>query len=308
MNEARASIKAAATRIEPYIRRTPVITASGFGLGFPVELKLEHLQYSGSFKARGAFNSLLSAEIPAAGIVAASGGNHGAAVAHAASRLGHRARVYVPEIAGPAKIALIRRTGADLVQVAGSYDDALKEALVYEAETGAMQVHAYDAPATVLGQGTLAAEWQAQGLTADTLLIAVGGGGLIAGALSWFNGARKIVAVEPALAPTLNRALQTGPDTEVDVSGVAANALGARRIGKIAHRLAQEQAITSLTVSDDAIVRAQHLLWADLRVLVEPAGAVALAALTSQAYVPDRNERVAVLLCGGNISPDPVSR
>ncbi|KIC33017.1 threonine/serine dehydratase [Leisingera sp. ANG-S5] len=299
-------VKAAAERIRPHVQQTPVMQTRGFGLDYPVELKLEHMQHTGSFKARGAFNTLLSQEVPAGGLVAASGGNHGAAVAHAAHQLGHRARIYVPEMAGPAKISLIERTGADLQVVPGAYANALEQAQAYEAETGAMQVHAYDAPATVAGQGTCFAEWQAQGLQADTLLIAVGGGGLIAGALAWFQGARKIIAVEPETSCALNAALAAGQPVDVEVSGVAANALGAKQIGNICFELAAAQGVTSLTVPDSAITQAQTALWRERRILVEPAGATALASLMCGAYRPEPGERVAVLVCGGNIAPDPL--
>lgn len=298
-------ITAAATRIAPYITRTPVMSATLFGLGYSVQMKLEQMQHTGSFKARGAFNTLLSLPVPEAGLVAASGGNHGAAVAYAAHRLGHRARIYVPEIAGPSKIALIRDLGADLVVVPGAYSAALEQALAYETETGAMQIHAYDAPATVHGQGTCMMEWEQQGLDADTILIAVGGGGLIAGAMSWLGTRRKIIAVEPEKAATLHHALQNGPDTQTDVSGVAANALGARQIGRICYDLATAQDLQTVTVTDEAIITAQHALWRDARQLVEPAGATALAALISGAYTPEKDEKVAVLLCGANIAPDP---
>ncbi|KIC26966.1 threonine/serine dehydratase [Leisingera sp. ANG-M6] len=299
-------VKAAAERIRPHVQQTPVMQTRGFGLDYPVELKLEHMQHTGSFKARGAFNTLLSQEVPAGGLVAASGGNHGAAVAHAAHQLGHRARIYVPEMAGPAKISLIERTGADLQVVPGAYANALEQAQAYEAETGAMQVHAYDAPATVAGQGTCFAEWQAQGLQADTLLIAVGGGGLIAGALAWFQGTRKIIAVEPETSCALNAALAAGQPVDVEVSGVAANALGAKQIGNICFELAAAQGVTSLTVPDSAITQAQTALWRERRILVEPAGATALASLMCGAYRPEPGERVAVLVCGGNIAPDPL--
>ena len=302
-----SEITRAAERIAGHVQVTPVMRCSGFGLDFPVELKLEQMQHTGSFKARGAFNTLLSQEVPEAGLVAASGGNHGAAVAYAAHRLGHRARIYVPEMAGPAKISLIRNSGADLQVVPGAYANALEQAQTYEAETGAMQVHAYDAPATVAGQGSCFAEWQAQGLEADTLLIAVGGGGLIAGALGWFQGAKKIVAVEPETSCALNTALKEGAPVDVEVSGVAANALGAKRIGQICFGLAREQDLLSVTVADAAITAAQEALWREHRLLVEPAGATALAALTSGAYRPAKGERVAVLLCGGNIAPDPLA-
>lgn len=302
-----AEIDAAAARIDGHVRRTPVFKAD-LGAGLPrLELKLEHLQHTGSFKPRGAFNSLLSGPVPEAGVVAASGGNHGAAVAFAASRLGHRARIYVPELAGPAKCALIERSGADLVVVPGSYAEALDAARRHERETGARQIHAYDAPETVAGQGTLMREWEAQGLSADTVLIAVGGGGLIAGALAWLQGRRRVVAVEPERAPTLARALADGPETEVEVSGVAANALGARRIGRICHALATGFGVESVTVGDDAILAARRHLWQEARLLVEPAGATALAALLSGAWRPAPGERVAVLVCGANPEPDPVA-
>ena len=298
-------IAAAATRIAPHIRRTPTITTDFPGLDRPVGLKLEHLQHTGSFKARGAFNSLLTLPVPPAGVVAASGGNHGAAVAYAASRLGHRARIFVPEVAGPAKIALIERSGADLTVVPGVYDNALTAARLHEAETGALQIHAYDAPGTVAGQGTTFREWEEQGLDADTVLIAVGGGGLIGGAAACFGQGRRIVAVEPVNAPTLNRALIDGPDTMVEVSGIAANALGARRIGRIGYDLCRAAGVTSVLVTDAAITAAQRLLWQTLRQWVEPGGATALAALLSGAYRPARGERIAVLICGANPAPDP---
>ncbi|WP_281955230.1 threonine/serine dehydratase [Pseudophaeobacter arcticus] len=304
-------IKAAAGRIAGHIQITPVMQTMGFGLGYPIEMKMEHMQHTGSFKARGAFNTLLSQDVPAAGLVAASGGNHGAAVGYAAHQLGHKARIYVPEMAGPAKITLIRNTGADLQVVPGAYANALEQAQAYEQETGAGQVHAYDAPGTVAGQGTCFAEWQDQGLAADTVIIAVGGGGLISGAMAWFQGAKKIIAVEPETSCALHAALDAGAPVDVEVSGVAANALGARRIGSICFDLAQQQRqaghLTSLTVTDAAITAAQTALWRERRVLVEPAGATALAALISGAYHPAAGERVAVLLCGGNIAPDPLA-
>lgn len=301
----RAEIEAAAGRIAGHVLRTPVLTAD-VGAGLPVELKLEQMQHTGSFKARGAFNTLLSRPVPAAGVVAASGGNHGAAVAYAARRLGHPAHIFVPEIAGPSKIALIRGTGADLTVVPGSYQNALEAAQAHEAATGAMQIHAYDAPETLAGQGTVMREWEGQGLGADTVLIAVGGGGLIGGALAWLQGRRKIVAVEPELAPTLHRALSEGPEAEVEVGGVAANALGARRIGALCHGLATRHGVSSVLVADAAILEARDRLWRGLRQLVEPAGATALAALISGAYLPEPGERVAVLVCGANAAPDPL--
>ncbi len=302
----RAEIDAAAGRIAGHVVTTPVMMSDTLW-DRPVALKLEQLQHTGSFKARGAFNTLSAVEVPEGGVVAASGGNHGAAVGFAAHRLGHRARIFVPELAGPAKIALIERTGADLTVVPGEYADALDMARRFESEQGAMQVHAYDAPLTVAGQGTLMREWEAQGLDADTVLIAVGGGGLIAGALAWLQGSRKVVAVEPSGCATLQAALAAGGPVDVPVSGVAANALGARRIGTICHDLARAQDIAAITVPDDAILGAQLSLWQTHRLLVEPAGACALAALQSGAYRPETGEKVAVLVCGANPAPDPLA-
>ena len=298
-----AEIAAAAGRLQPHVIRTPVLETDAFGPR--VQLKLEQLQHTGSFKARGAFNTLLSGPVPDAGIVAASGGNHGAAAGFAAQRLGHKAHIFVPEIAGPSKIALIRRTGAELTVVPGAYADAMAAAQEYEARTGAMQIHAYDAPGTVAGQGTVALEWEDQGLSADTVLIAVGGGGLIAGSLAWMGKRRNVVAVEPEQAATLRNAMEHGPDHETEVSGIAANALGARRIGRICYDLAQAHDTECLTVPDAAIAEAQKRLWQAHRLLVEPAGACALAALLSGAYRPEDGERIAVLVCGANPAPDP---
>lgn len=299
-------IAAAHARISEHIVETPVMHSAAFGQD--ITLKLEQMQHTGSFKTRGAFNTLLAADVPETGVVAASGGNHGAAVAYAASRLGHRARIFVPEIAGPSKIALIERTGAELTVVPGEYANALELAEREAAESGAMQIHAYDALPTVAGQGTVMREWEQQGLEADTVLIAVGGGGLIAGALAWLGGRRKVVAVEPMTSCALHAALEADGPVDVAVSGVAANALGARRIGGICFDLAKAAGIESVLVPDGAIVEAQTALWQAHRQLVEPAGATALAALMSGGYAPAPGERVAVLVCGGNIAPDPISR
>lgn len=302
----KSDIKAARDRIAGHVRRTPVMDLQVDGLAHPVALKLEHMQHTGSFKPRGAFNTILSSDIPEGGIVAASGGNHGAAVAYAAHQLGHKARIYVPEIAGPSKIALIERTGADLVVVEGLYSDALEAALAYEAETGAIQIHAFDTNTTVAGQGTMMLEWEEQGLEADTILIAVGGGGLIAGAIAWLGGRRTVVGIEPEECPSLHNALKAGRPVEAPAGGIAANALGPRQIGDICYGLAETQKIESLLVSDDAITLAQKLLWQEARILTEPAGAAAMAALISGVYTPEPDERVAVLICGGNIAPDPL--
>ena len=300
-----SEISAAWSRIAPYVRVTPVMEATLPSAG-RIALKLENIQHTGSFKARGAFNTLVAGPVPKAGVVAASGGNHGAAVAYAARTLGYPAKIFVPEYAGPAKIALIRAQGADLEVVPGVYADAAARAAEYAVQTGAMQIHPYDALPTLAGQGTLLRECELQGLEADTILIAVGGGGLIGGALAWLGGRRKVVGVEPVLAPTLHRALAEGAQTRVEVSGIAANALGASTIGRMCYDLAKAQGTVSVLVTDQAIADAQALLWRNLRQLVEPAGATALAALTSGAYVPKPGEKVAVLICGANPAPDPL--
>ena len=298
-------IEAAAARIEGHVRRTPVTHLAIPGLP-DIEVKLEQMQHTGTFKARGAFNALVSGPVPAGGVVAASGGNHGAAVAYAAAQLGIEAHIFVPEIAGPSKIALIRRSGAELTVVPGTFAEAFAAALAHEARTGAMQVHAYDSPETVAGQGTCLREWEEQGLQADTVLIAVGGGGLIGGAMAWLQGRRRLIGIEPETACGMHAALAAGAPVDVPVSGVAANALGARRVGQIAFDLAHAQGVRSLLVSDAAILEAQVALWQENRLLVEPAGAAALAALRSGVYRPEKGERVAVLLCGANLAPDPV--
>ena len=281
------------------------LTPDNIGLGFTVQLKLELFQHSGSFKARGAFNSLLSVEVPETGVVAASGGNHGAAVAFAAARLGIPARIFVPEIAGATKIGLIRAAGVEPDVVSGAYADAFEASQTYQRESGAMSIHAYDAPATLAGQGTLGLEIQQQLPEIDELLVAVGGGGLIGGIASWFDHRVKVIAVEPENAPALNAALRHGPETDVEVSGVAANSLGAKRIGRMCYDIAKARNLESVLVPDDAIVDAQKRLWASARIAAEPGGAAALAALTSRVYQPDPGKTVAVLVCGGNIDPSP---
>ena len=300
-------IKLAAQRIKGHVVETPILRSDAIGMPYSIELKFEQMQHTGSFKPRGAFNTLISEGAPEAGIVAASGGNHGAAAAYAAKNLGFNARIYVPDVAGASKIALIKSIGADLQVVKGQYSEALLAAQDWEAQTGARQVHAYDTIPTVAGQGTLALEWENQGLEADTLLIAVGGGGLIAGAAAWFQKTRKIIAVEPETSSALHAALKNGAPRDVTVSGIATNALGAKKIGQICFDLAVETGIQSVLVSDDDIQAAQKLLWRIHRQLVEPAGATALAALTSGAYKPEKGESVAVLVCGANVTPNPFS-
>lgn len=295
----------AGDRIAPFVHRTPVMETHALIDGRTVELKLENTQLTGSFKVRGAFNTLLTSDVPEAGVVAASGGNHGAAVAYAAASLGHKATIFVPELAGASKIALIRETGADLHVVSGQYAEAFAKAQAFEGETGAMQIHAYDAPKTLAGQGSVMREWEAQGLSSDIVLIAVGGGGLIGGALAWLEGRKNVIAVEPERAPTLSRALDACAPVDVEVGGIAANALGARRIGELCFELVRKHQVQSLLVPDDAIAEAQQLLWRVCRQWVEPAGATALAALISGAYRCDPGESVGVLVCGANPAPGP---
>ena len=308
-----AEITAAAHRIDPHIRRTPVMEVDNLIPGLDLALKLEHLQHTGSFKPRGAFNSLLTTSVPQAGIVAASGGNHGAAVAYAAKSLGHDCTIFIPETASPAKVEMIRRSGVEPIITNGVYANALNAAAIFEADHGAMSIHAYDDVGTVCGQGSVMREWEAQGLDADTILIAVGGGGLIAGAMAWLGGRRKLVAVEPETACALHAALATETPVDVEVSGVAASALGASRVGDICFGLASDMAsdehsdlgkkqqIETVLVSDSAITAAQRSLWQNLRLAVEPGGAATIAALMSGAYRPQKGERVAALLCGANV-------
>ncbi len=301
----REAIAAAARRIAGWVRRTPVMEIDGedFGLTAPLTLKLELLQHSGSFKARGAFNNLLAAKAPAAGVAAASGGNHGAAVAYAAQKLGVPARIFVPEISAPAKIARIRDFGAEAVVGGSRYSDALQACEDWIAETGALSVHAYDAIPTLEGQGTLAREFAEQAPDLDTVLVAVGGGGLIGGMAAWYRGDVKLVAVEPETSHALHAALAAGMPVDVEVSGIAADSLGARSAGALMFPLAQAYVDRVVLVPDEAIRAAQMWLWQNLRTAAEPGGAAALAALMSGAYKPAPGERVGVLVCGGNVDP-----
>lgn len=293
----RAEIEAAARAIDGAVRRTPVLRIEA-----PVrcELKLEQLQLTGSFKARGAFHTLLTSAVPPAGVAAASGGNHGAAVAYAARRLGHRAAIFVPAIASPAKLAVIRAAGAEVTVAGARYADALERCEAYQAETGAVSVHAYDAAATIAGQGTVAAEWEDQSDGLDTVLVAVGGGGLIAGVAAWFEGRVKVVGVEPEGSCCLSEALAAGAPVDVDVDSIAADSLGARRTGALNLAIAQAHVAQLVLVADDAIVEAQRALWRAARLVTEPGGAAAFAALRSGAYRPAAGERVGVLVCGAN--------
>lgn len=289
--------------IRPHIRRTPVVEVDGvdFGLdGVSLVLKLEFLQHAGSFKTRGAFTNLLMREIPAAGVVAASGGNHGAAVAFAAMKLGKPARIFVPRVSSPAKIERIRGYGAELVVTGDRYDDALAASREWAAESGALAVHAYEQTETLLGQGTVGLEFEEQDPNLDTLLVAVGGGGLIGGMAAWYAGRTQIIGVEPEAAPTLTRAFEAGRPVDAEAGGIAADSLAPKRVGELMFPIARAYVSGVLLVSDQAIQTAQRALWNVLRVVAEPGGAAALAGLLSGRYQPKKGERVGVLVCGGN--------
>lgn len=299
----REDIEAAERAIRPHIRRTPVIEADAADFGLTPQrlfFKPEFLQHSGSFKARGAFANLLLREVPEAGVAAASGGNHGVAVAYAAMQLGLPARIFVPTISSPAKIARIRGYGAELVVTGERYADALAASEEWVRQSGALPVHAFDQRETLLGQGTIGLEVEEQIPDLDTLLVPVGGGGLIAGIATWYRGKVKVIGVEPELAPTLARALAAGRPVDAEAGGIAADSLAPRRIGEIVFPIARAHVAEALLVSDEAIRAAQEALWASLRVVVEPGGAAALAALHSGRYRPREGERVGVLLSGGN--------
>jgi threonine dehydratase len=297
-------IRATERLIRPHIRRTPIIAveSADFGLAAPAGLilKLESLQHSGSFKARGAFANLLGRTVPEAGVVAASGGNHGAAIAFAAQKLGIRARIYVPSIASPAKLRQIEAYGAELVVGGARYADALEASEAWVAQSGALALHAFDQVETLLGQGTVGLELEEQAPDLDTLLVAVGGGGLIGGIASWYGNRLRIVGVEPEAAPTLFRALEAGHPVDAEAGGIAADSLAPRRVGTLMFPIAQRHVDRVVLVTDDTIRAAQEMLWRVLRIVAEPGGAAAFAALLSGGYRPAADERVGVLVCGGN--------
>jgi threonine dehydratase len=298
-----ASIRSTHELIAGSIRRTPVIEVDGADFdvaGGPLTLKLESLQHAGSFKARGAFTHLLTRAVPPAGVVAASGGNHGAAVAFAAMKRRVPARIFVPSVASRAKLAQIDEYGADLVIAGERYADALAASETWAASSGAMPIHAFDQIETLLGQGTIGLELESQASHLTTLLVAVGGGGLIAGLAAWYGGRIRIVGVEPTGAPTLTRALEAGRPVDAEAGGIAADSLAPRRVGELVFPIAQRHVDRMVLVSDAAILEAQRRLWRVLRVVAEPGGATALAALTSRQYVPAAGERVGILICGGN--------
>lgn len=291
--------------IRPYIRRTPVVEVDGADLGIHgvrLVLKLELLQHAGSFKARGAFHNLLKRDVPKAGVVAASGGNHGAAVAFAAMRLGKPATIFVPSVAAPSKMERIRSYGARLVVEGELYVESLAASVRWAAESGAMPIHAYNQVETLEGQGTLGLELEEQDGALDTLLVAVGGGGLIGGIAAWYGGRIKLVGVEPEAAPTLAMAMAAGHPVDAPAGGIAADSLAPKQVGAMMFPLAQAYVSEVVLVPDEAIEHAQMALWDALRISAEPGGAAAMAALLARRYRPRPGERVGVLVCGGNTS------
>ena len=303
----RAEIDAAAAKIGGHVRRTPVLAleAGALGIDHPLTLKLEHTQITGSFKVRGAFTSLLGAELPQAGAVAISGGNHGAAVAHAATSLGAKSVVFVPgQIAKEVKLARMRAFGAEVIVTEGNVDQAVRRYLDYARDTGALAVHPYDSPTTIAGQGTVAREMEEQMDGIDTVLVSVGGGGLIGGVAAWFGGRVKVVAVETEGTATLDLTLKGTLPGDFSASGISASGLGASSIGALNIEIIRAHVAQNVVITDADVMEAGRRLWGATRLVCEPGGVTALAALTSGAYVPAPGERVAVLMCGGNAEPD----
>ena len=299
----REAIRELYAQLAGYVRKTPVVSVNGkeFGLD-PVSLtfKLENLQHTGSFKARGALANLLTRTVPSVGVVAASGGNHGVAVAFAANKFHVAARIYVPTVASVTKIDRIRKYGADLVVGGERYADALSESQKWAEQTGAIPIHAYDQRETMMGQATVGLEFEEQAPDLDTLLVAVGGGGLIGGIASWYSGKIRIVGVEPDKAPTLTRALKAGRPVDAEAGRIAADSLAPRRVGELMFPIAQKYVERVLLVTDEDIQAAQRALWNEMRIVAEPGGAAAFAALLSKKYRPVKSERIGILICGGN--------
>ena len=304
----RADIQAARERIAPFVRRTPILEtgAGAFGVETPLTLKLEQLQHTGSFKLRGAFNKMLTSDVPEVGVIAASGGNFGFAVAYAARSLGHPAEIFFPDTSPAAKLDRIRGEGADVRIVPGYFHEAWIAASERQEATGALAMHPFDQPEVVAGAGTIGMELADQVDGVDTVLGAIGGGGLIAGIASWFRGDARVVGVEPERCPSMHAALAAGEPVDVEVGGVAADSLGPRRVGRIAFEAVRRWVDAVVLVPDDAIREAQRYLWRDAHLVAEPGGATALAALVCGAYRPSPGERVVVLVSGANADPASV--
>ena len=305
----RSTIAAAAARISAHVRHTPFLRVAGIEIGLspPIVLKLELFQHAGSFKPRGAFNRLLSATIPHAGVIAASGGNHGAAVAYAARALGVTAEIFVPALTPAAKVARIAGYGARVVQGGETFAEALLTSRTRQAETGAMEVHAYDHPDVLAGQGTVGREFEQDAPDLTHVLVATGGGGLIGGIAAWYAGSVKVISVEPEGCPTLHDALRAGQPVNAPVGGLAADSLGARQVGGLMFPIAQAYVAEAVLVPDSAITAAQHLLWERFRIIAEPGGATALAALLSGRFSPPADARIGVVVCGANTDPAKVA-
>lgn len=298
-------ITKAYARIGSYVRKTPVLSLeAGAICDVPVTLKLEHLQHSGSFKCRGAFNTLLSNSVPDAGVVAVSGGNHGAAVAYAATELGYKATVFVPDYASRVKMDRMGGFGADVIPSGTDFQAVIERFEAFAKDTGALAVHPFDAPEVLAGQGTVALEFEAQMSDLDTVFVSVGGGGLIGGMSSWFGDRVNVIAVESEGTATYAWALKDGPDAVITPNGVAADALGAPKLGALAYQALTQAKRRSIVVTDAEIIAAQNQLWDVARIIGEPGAATALAALTAGVYHPEKDERIGVVICGGNASPD----
>lgn len=310
MTITRAAISAAATRISGHVRHTPLLHVPGaeLGVAYPVTLKLELLQHAGSFKPRGAFNRLLSAHVPATGVAAASGGNHGAAVAYAARALGIRAEIFVPALTPPTKVQRIASYGAEVVQGGETYAEALAACRARLAQSEALEVHAYDDPDVLAGQGTVGREFEIDAPDLTHVLVATGGGGLIGGVATWYAGSASVVSVEPEGCPTLHSALRAGGPLDAPVGGLAADSLGARQVGALMFPIAQAYVSDAVLVSDEAIAASQALLWDRFRLIAEPGGATALAALISGRFLPPAGARVGVVICGANTDPAKVAK
>jgi threonine dehydratase len=302
VNFGRADVEAARERIDGYVRRTPVLEVGpgAFGLEGRITLKLELTQHTGSFKPRGAFNKLLSSEVPHVGVIAASGGNFGLAVAYAARTLGHRAEIFVPSNSPKVKADGIRALDAEVTVVEGYYDEALDASRARVEESGALVLHAYDQPEIVAGQGTVGVELAEQVPDADTVLLAIGGGGLIGGIGAWYEGRTRVIGVEPETSTSMTAALAAGGPVDVTYGGYAADSLGTKRAGEIAFEIVSKHVERVILVSGDQILEAQRRLWREVRVFAEPGGAAALATLLSGAYVPEPVEHVVVVVCGAN--------
>jgi threonine dehydratase len=303
----RAAIAAAASRLAPYIRHTPVLRRGDLGVDTSVTLKLELLQHTGSFKPRGAFNRLLCAPAPASGVIAASGGNHGAAVAYAARRLGVAAEIFVPATTPATKVDRIASYGARVVAGGESYAEALLASRERQAETGALEVHAYDHADALAGQGTVGKEFEQDAPELTHILVACGGGGLIGGIAAWYVGSAAVISVEPEGCPGLHDALRAGQPVGAAVGGLAADSLGARQVGGLMFPIAQRFVSQAVLVPDAAIASAQRLLWDRFRLVAEPGGATALAALLCGRFVAPAGARVGVVVCGANTDPGLVS-